>query len=220
MDLPGNGRHHHLSSPTSIPKATEFLREELKRTRPGPVFLFSISMGSMVAIDWASRFPDEVLGVVLINTSVKGLSPFYQRLRSEVWVKIFQMILLNSLSQREREILVLTANSAVANDPSVLKARVQAYEKHPVRKTNVFRQLFAALMFQPPIQRPNVPMLLLSSERDRLTHPSCGEAIARHWQLTRKVHPTAGHDLPLDDPAWTIDETKSWFVSLLSQRQG
>lgn len=212
VDLPGNGRHHKIPSPTSLAKVTDFVRAECRGH--GPAFLFSISMGSMVALDWAARYPAEVRGAVLINTSVKGVSPLTQRLRREAWGPLGKLICTASTEARERGILKLTANTAIAGDAEVLKARVRAYEDRPVSRANVFRQLIAAATFDPPREMPKVPLLLLCSEADRLVHPACGEAIARVWKLSRKVHPTAGHDLPLDDPMWTIEKTKAWVAAL------
>ena len=40
-----------------------------------------MSLGAMVAVDWAARHPEELAGCVLINTSLRPFSPWYQRLR-------------------------------------------------------------------------------------------------------------------------------------------
>src|SRR5688572_9234103 len=66
IDLPGTGERHREASPASIAAI-------LERCKPhgtgGPVHLLGISMGGMVATEWARRFPAEVAAIVLINTS-------------------------------------------------------------------------------------------------------------------------------------------------------
>jgi len=54
-------------------------------------------------------------------------------------------------------------------------------------------------------------MLLLSSRGDRLVDARCTDALAAAWGLKPRVHPWAGHDLPLDDPDWTIRQVRQWL---------
>ncbi|WP_054774941.1 alpha/beta hydrolase [Methylogaea oryzae] len=81
LDLPGNGEHWRLNSPPNLREAMEFARREAWETADGPtapqtpVYLLSISMGSMAALEWASRYPQEIAGAVLINTSSAGSIP-------------------------------------------------------------------------------------------------------------------------------------------------
>ena len=46
-----------------------------------PYVLVAMSLGAMAAMAWAAAHPDEVSGLVLINTSSRALSPWYRRLR-------------------------------------------------------------------------------------------------------------------------------------------
>jgi pimeloyl-ACP methyl ester carboxylesterase len=43
--------------------------------------LLALSLGGMVAVEWASRYPQEIARCVLINTSMRPYSRFHQRLR-------------------------------------------------------------------------------------------------------------------------------------------
>jgi pimeloyl-ACP methyl ester carboxylesterase len=82
----------------------------------------------------------------------------------------------------------------------------------PVGVANALRQLVAAARFQAPLAAP-VPTLLLTSAGDRLADPRCSADIARRWACPLVVHSEAGHDLPLDDPAWVVQEVKAWSES-------
>jgi pimeloyl-ACP methyl ester carboxylesterase len=56
-----------------------------------------------------------------------------------------------------------------------------------------------------------VPVLVLASAGDRLVDPGCSRSLAKAWKLPIAVHPTAGHDLALDDGPWVAAEVKRWL---------
>ena len=83
---------------------------------------------------------------------------------------------------------------------------VLARQQRPVRATNVLRQLAAAARYRAPPTPPPVPTLLLASTHDRLVSCACSRALARAWRCALVEHPHAGHDLPLDDPQWVVQQ--------------
>lgn len=164
----------------------------------------------MVAIEWARRHPRELAGVVVVNTSFRNLSPLFRRLSFAAWPLIFKIIGERDAAIREALILKMTSSAPDADNALVAK-RAATFSQHPVRRINVFRQLLAAARYRPPKLKPEVPLLLLNSLGDRMVHPSCSEKICRHWKAERKTHPTAGHDLPLDDPDWCVEQVSGWL---------
>src|SRR5262249_49057209 len=64
-DLPGNGRLHRRRSPVSVARIVEELRQAVPVK--GPLYLLGLSLGGMVAVDWATRHRAEVAGCVLVN---------------------------------------------------------------------------------------------------------------------------------------------------------
>ena len=80
-----------------------------------------------------------------------------------------------------------------------------------MRAANALRQLLAAARFRASTQAPACPVLLLGSEHDGLVNVQCTRAIARRWGSTVALHPDAGHDLPLDDPQWVINQVRQWL---------
>jgi len=217
VDLQGNGQYWRLPSPLSIGEMTEFARQQALALMSGqgepqaPVYLFTLSLGSMVAIDWAYRYPQEIAGAVLVNTSLRRFSPFHRRLYWRSWPLLARTIATKDTAERERLILKLTSKAGAENH-ALIEARVETYRRHPVRGKNVFRQIWAAARYRPPSEKPDVPLLLLNSLGDRLVDPVCTDAIARRWSVEKKTHPDAGHDLPLDDPDWTIEAVAEWLV--------
>lgn len=208
-DLPGNGRFCRQNSPDSIAAMTEALRRQID-DKP-PLHLVAISMGGMIALDWMTRYPQEIASAVLINTSARKLSPFYRRLRWQVYPTVLKM-LFRSKAGRERDILALTSNR-YRNDGELLNTWRRWQQQYPVSSASARRQLTAAAKFQLPA-KPGQPILIVASEADRLVDYRCSLELHQLWQTDYRRHPTAGHDLPLDEPLWLAETLEQWFDTL------
>lgn len=207
-DIPGNGQLYHAVSPKTIACMTDALRQQAP-TR-SHLKLVALSMGGMIAIDWMTRFPEEIDSVVLINTSVRPISPFYYRLRWTSYPQILKII-SHSASQRELDILALTSNKHSHN--SRLVSDWQQWQKGcPVSTRSAINQLWAAAKFSIKV-KPQQPILIITSQTDRLVHHCCGMNLAKAWQTDHVTHKTAGHDLPLDEPAWLANIIKNWLMN-------
>lgn len=209
MDLPGNGRLHAQRSPASVAGLAAACRAELDRLgHGGPYIVLALSLGAMAGLEWAAQPGSGVRACVLINTSLGGLSTFWQRLRPGAWPAIARIALAGG-ARREALILALTCNHPVA--PSLGAEWAAWAAQCPVSRSNAARQLVAAATCRAPA-KPPVPVLLLASDRDRLVSPGCTRAIARAWSASVAYHPSAGHDLPLDDPEWVISQVLQWLA--------
>jgi pimeloyl-ACP methyl ester carboxylesterase len=164
----------------------------------------------MVAVEWARRYPAELAGAVLINTSLRGLNPLYQRLAWRCWPLLVRTALTRDATRREARILQLTS-ALTEIPPDLIARRVMIQQAHPVRLSNVFRQLWAAARYAAPSDKPLIPLLLLNSAGDTMVAPQCSLTIAQRWEVPLKTHTWAGHDLPLDDPAWVVDTVVDWL---------
>jgi len=211
LDLPGNGQLNGHRSPANVPAMARAAREEAaRRGLQGPLVLVAMSLGAMVALEWSASAPDELAGCVLINTSLRGLSPFWHRLRPGNWLRLLHIASAASKGYREWQVLRMTS-SAPARHAHVARRWEELARRHPVSAGNALRQLWAASRCEPPTRKPDVPLLVLASAGDALVSPQCSQRLAAHWQLPLRTHPDAGHDLPLDDPAWVIDEVDAWW---------
>ena len=215
LDLPGNGRLYQQDSPSTVEALAEACRAELiRRGVPPPYYLLAMSLGAMVAVAWAKRYPAEIAGCVLINTSLRPFSPFYQRLRPANYPTLLKLALFGGSAQTwEATILRLTSRLAVAPAASAkLLERWIAYRQQcPVARRNVLRQLVAAARYRAPFAKPETRMLILASAQDALVNPRCSQALAHAWQTEIGVHPSAGHDLPLDDGRWVAQQVRRWL---------
>lgn len=211
IDLPGNGRQHGERSPASVPGMVAACRAQLLQAEvPGPVYLLAMSLGAMVAVQWAHSAPQELAGCVLINTSLRPFSPFYRRLRPRNYPALVHSLVPGQTAwAQEERIWSMTSNHGAATQ-GVLPAWVELRQECPVSAANALRQLAAAARFRADAAAPRVPMLLLSSLQDGLVDARCSQAIARAWSCAHAQHPTAGHDLPLDAPQWTADQAAQW----------
>jgi pimeloyl-ACP methyl ester carboxylesterase len=213
LELPGNGELNGLSSPSSIEAMASYCHTELVRlgVRP-PYHLLAMSMGAMVATAWAVNQPEEVAACVLINTSFGGFSPVHHRFRPLAWKVLFRFLATRSFERREALLFNLTSRLLTPSVP-VIEEWVAIRRSRPVRALNALRQLIAAARFRAP-SAPSVPTLILSSARDSLADPRCSREIAYRWHCAMAIHPSAGHDLPLDDGGWVAKEVHRWLMEL------
>ena len=212
LDLPGNGVLHRESSPMQVPAMVEACRDQLaRRGVAGPVHLLAMSLGAMVVSDWVDRYPEEVSGAVLINTSLRPFSLFFRRLRALNYLTLL-VLSLSRLSARQREARELGLTTRLLTAPeSVIDDWVALQRRHPVGVRNTVRQLLAAVRYRASRGRPNAPILLLCSKADGLVDWRCSQAISRAWGAPLRLHTRAGHDLPLDDPPWVARAVGDWL---------
>lgn len=212
LDLPGNGAFHQKTCPPSVQAMVEFLRNELQAQGvQAPWNLLAMSLGGMVATDWAQRYPQEVARLVLVNTSMRPFSSITHRLRPRNWVALAVLALRwHNAGHAERVIHRLTCNNT-ATRAADLAAWIHIRRTAPVSPLNAWHQLRAAAQFSCADTVPRCPALLLSSAEDHLVNPACTSRLAGAWQTPHQVHPWAGHDLPHDDPDWVCRHVIRWL---------
>nr|MDP2192721.1 alpha/beta hydrolase [Rhodoferax sp.] len=97
LDLPGNGYLHQQCSPLRVQDLVAHCRAQLAlRSIEPPYGLLAMSLGAMVAVAWADAYPQEVAANVLINTSTRPFSPFYQRLRPTNYGALLKLAMLGA----------------------------------------------------------------------------------------------------------------------------
>lgn len=213
-DLPGNGSRYRETSPASVQQMVEACRQQLQQAGIAPPYsLLALSLGGMVALTWAALYPQELRRCVLVNTSVRPYSPFYRRLRWQNYGAIVGQLLRGGRRAQEQLILRLTSHSGDAAQRAALVEQWLGYQQEcPVSRRNALRQLWAAARFRAPAQRPDLPLLLIASAGDALVDHRCTLGLAQAWQTPVLLHPSAGHDLPLDDGAWLAQQIAGWVA--------
>lgn len=215
LDLPGNGRLFREASPASVEAMAEQARAQLQGQGLAPPYrLLSMSLGAMVTVAWADTWPHEITGAVLINTSLRPFSPFTQRLRPANYGTLLHLALTSDEGRWEQAVLRLTTRLAPRGPARVRLLDDWAIWRRecPVSRANAMRQLWAAARYRAPPVKPAVPMLVLTSQHDGLVDTRCSERLAAAWQCEIARHPQAGHDLPLDDGAWVLEQIRRWLA--------
>ena len=210
LDLPGNGVFHREDSPATVHAMADFARTQLRARGLAPPYrLVAMSLGGMVAADWALRHPQEVDGLVLINTSMRPLGRVSERLRPANWLPLALVAARwRDAEHAERVIHRLTCNRGTSLEQD-LAAWIRIRHDAPVSAANAWRQLKAAAAFTMAAP-PACPVLVLSSTADHLVHPRCSARLALAWQAAHHEHPWAGHDLPHDDADWVCRRIAGW----------
>lgn len=208
LDLPGNGDRYAELSPLKMRDYVEDLRSRSELLRQGHVNLFSISLGSMIAVAWQDLYPEDIEKVILINTSYRGIVP-WKRFNLGAMKYFAQVPLVKSAWMKEDLISQVVCNND-ENRKKSLPMLVEQTKRSPFQVQNFFRQLLAAAMADFP-KKNRREVILFASQKDRLVSPLCTQKIAQIWGVPAYYHPTAGHDLPIDDPEWILSHMKEQF---------
>nr|WP_314898758.1 alpha/beta hydrolase [uncultured Deefgea sp.] len=202
VDWPGNGELNQHTSLHRIRDMVQHLQNTLSQ-KGGctPYHVMAVSLGAMVAIEWMRQSPQDIASATLINTSLRPINPFYQRLRPHNYTRLLSII-CHTTAEQERIILQLTSNHA---HPATLQQWIAYQQQYPISKLNILRQLWAAATYRAPIEPPKTALQLISSQHDRLVDQQCSLTLAKLWGVPHAVHPSAGHDLLLDAPQWLIE---------------
>jgi len=213
LDFPGNGRLYTQPSASSVGGMVSDARIQLRQLGYAPPYrLLALSLGAMVAVAWSEQFPEELEKLVLINTSLASYNPFYHRLRPQNYLALMRL-LYTPVARRERLILQLTSRrSHTENLQSILDQWVAYAEEYPVSRANILRQLRAAFSYRARLTAPATPVLLLAGQNDQLVNVASSVKLAQHWHCAIRLHPDAGHDLPLDDGVWVTEQVREWLV--------
>ncbi|MBM4378865.1 MAG: alpha/beta fold hydrolase [Deltaproteobacteria bacterium] len=206
LDHAGVGTQLGFPAPTTVAGMTEDLRARfLPHRKPGERWgILGVSLGGMVALDWMARHPEDFSHGVVVNTSAADAGFPWERLRYQR-ARDLARCAVGSDAARERTILGMTTRLSGAALEEATRTWTQLAVERPVPPDVAARQLAAGLRFTLP-QRLYVPALVMVGRGDRLVHPAISDRIASRLRLPVASHPDGGHDLPLDDPHWVVDQ--------------
>lgn len=211
LDFPGCGKYIHNAALTSVAAMTDHARREITiadmRARGESVYVIGISMGGMVALDWAQRFPQDLNGIVLINSSA-GDQPFWWRLRPGAWLTMIHALMSDN-NIREAQVLKIVSNN-IADYAQHTNQWLSIQQQHPVTRATIMAMLRAAAQFRPQ-STCAVDGLVLASKCDRMVSVRASQALAAGFNWPLQLHPSAGHDLAMDDPYWLTDKLSQWL---------
>ncbi len=217
LDLPGFGTENDGVVPDTIDGFVDDCRRRLRpHVRPDEKLgLLAVSLGGMVALNWLARYPEDFSCGVIVNSSLGDISPVWQRMRPSNWPVIVRAPFLSPLA-RERLLLSRTRHQGDLDADARRYAEIAT--QTPPKKAHAIAQLRAAIRAKSP-RSIDVPTWILASHGDDLVSWRCSQAIADRLSLPLKLHTAegihaAGHDLPLDQPAWVCEQVNALTESL------
>ena len=211
IDLPGSGTEYRRKAPITVADTVDDLRQRwlAERGQDQATGILGLSLGGMLALDWVARFPEDFRLGVVISGSAAGISSRTQRLLPNALLQLLGAGL--SEDPLARELKILGFSSRLHAQDSQLAATWADYARSaPVSSRNVLRQMLAAARFTPPGPIA-APLLILGSLTDAMVSPACSPALAQHYDAILQMHPNAGHDIPLDDPGWVIEQIQRFL---------
>ncbi|PIT99233.1 MAG: alpha/beta hydrolase [Bdellovibrionales bacterium CG10_big_fil_rev_8_21_14_0_10_45_34] len=209
LDLPGAGTEFKRLSPLTVGGIVEDVRSRFTLIRPkGPCGILGLSLGGMVALEWLSKYPKDFESGVVINSSASDIGPFWKRLRPQAMRSLVEVVRKETHEDREREILKIVSNLR-QDDAKVLEEWHKATSSAPVSITNAAAQLAAGASFKTP-KHIAAALVILSSAEDKMVDEASSYLLAKRLDCKHFSHPTAGHDLTLDDPKWVAQHVAKY----------
>lgn len=208
LDLPGVGTEVSRPSPSKIEGISDDLRLRFSdlRATEGGFGIFAVSLGGMIALDWVHRYPSDFEIAVIVNSSAGNLSRPQDRLRLQNLGPLMAMMREPDPMRRESRLLKLITNHR-GDEQDLARAFGEVSRSAPVSFSVMRAQVVAAMRFQTP-ERVETPLEFFVSAHDRFVDPSCTYRLAERYRSPVRVHPSAGHELPLDDPDWVVEEIR------------
>jgi pimeloyl-ACP methyl ester carboxylesterase len=216
VELPGAGELRAQPWPGDVAAAMEDVRRRAALASPPTngcrTFVFGMSLGGMLTMEWAARHPDELAGIVIGASSARDLSRPWQRMRPGALPAVLGGRFRRDVHARERGIVRVVTNRADRWGDVTARWADIARER-PISGAAARAQLIAAMRWSAPA-RLSVPALFVVGTTDRLVEASCSRALARRYAAPLVEHATAGHDLSTDEPEWLADQIARWRSGL------
>lgn len=202
LDLPGTGSEWQRNGLWRMDAIVEDLRSRIELEQPTVVC--AISFGAMVAMRWTELYSEDFAAAVLINTSDARLSKPWQRLKPKALKEFMLIAKEKNTESKERRVLALTSYKTTDENSEIVSEWIDIAKERPVKLRTLLSQFSVAGKFKAP-KEMNIPSLFFVSEADQIVHADCGRRLAEEYHSSVVVHPTAGHDMPLDDPKLVVE---------------
>lgn len=211
VDLPGSGKLLHKPSPASMAKIVDTARAEQVFHADRKRIVIAISLGGMVAWNWVTRYPQDFHGMVMINSSLAGVSPIFKRLQPRGLMDFLRIATTPQGEKKEQLILKLCSNHA-ERSKKILPRWTELGLEAPMSFRNILHQFLSAAKFRPK-HIPKIPLLVIVAKHDRLAHYSCSGDTAKLAQAKLVIHddPQVGHAFHVDAPEFLVKTIKEWW---------
>jgi pimeloyl-ACP methyl ester carboxylesterase len=204
FDLPAHGRSGGLDSLPSIARMAEFTRALAERLGLHVPVLLGHSMGGMVALEYALRWPAEVRALVLVGSAARATIP-----EADV-AQLRRIVAGKARREFSREAF------SPATSPEVVRAGILEELKTDPRAA--LGDLLAVQGFDvvARLRLVKQPTLVLYGEDETERIRGAGDELAAGIPGARKVViPKAGHQVPLEQPEAVADAVNAFLGEAL-----
>jgi pimeloyl-ACP methyl ester carboxylesterase len=216
LDLPGAGTE---AGRLPLPSVSWMARDIARRWRPAEPGqeavwgLVGLSLGGMVALELCRLFPRRFARAVIINASSRLTAPL-GRLQPRAALVLLRAALTADPLLRERRVLDLTSTLPAAERARYARLSAEVARETPVARRTLVAQLLAAARFLPPAPSAiDARLAFVCSRGDAVVNPRCSHDLAAWYGSPCEEHPSAGHDLPLDDPVWLCERIMTFAAA-------
>jgi 3-oxoadipate enol-lactonase len=169
----------------------------------GPAVICGVSMGGYVAQHVATRHPERVAAVVLVDTKLEADTPEARAGRADLVAKVGRLgqgILADAMIPR-----LLAASSEARALPGRVEAEAILRRSIMAQPVTTIQAALSALAARPDMteamRQAQLPTLLVVGAEDVITPPSCLEAAEGIIPNAKLLEvPLAGHLVPLEQP--------------------
>jgi 3-oxoadipate enol-lactonase len=169
----------------------------------GPAVICGVSMGGYVAQHVATRHPERVAAVVLVDTKLEADTPEARAGRADLAAKVGRLgqgILADAMIPR-----LLAASSEARALPGRVEAEAILRRSIMAQPVTTIQAALSALAARPDMteamRQAQLPTLLVVGAEDVITPPSCLEAAEGIIPNAKLLEvPLAGHLVPLEQP--------------------
>lgn len=168
------------------------------------VHLCGVSWGGSIAIELAAALPEQVATVTSINAPVRQPDPTF-------WTQRADAVEANGMGGvAEGSLLRMLSGPYRASNPDRTAQLQEVLATLDPRGYAQAARILADVDVESQAGRVRVPALVLASEHDEAVAVQNSHTLADLLRATIRVHPDAGHLLPIEEPRWVADELQAF----------
>jgi pimeloyl-ACP methyl ester carboxylesterase len=181
----------------------------ISRESPSGAHVVGLSLGAMIGLVLAATKPQLIRSLIMVNSSVG--SSGLPRLSKRALLVIIGVLLTGQRTYGALAKLLLSPSASKENREKFATAWAAIDANAKVSVQQLWRQLKAARAFTGTVEMAAVqcPVMVVRCDGDQFVDPRNSDFIHKlmmHSKLL--VHPSAGHELAVDDPDWFVKTIK------------
>lgn len=209
VDLPGHGRGRGHDALTSIGDMAEWLAGVIEQVEGGPAVLIGHSMGALLALDLAARWPDQIASLVLAGAAASmPVHPYLLQLAAAGDPKAVELMVDWAFGRRGH-----VGGNASPGGWMMGAARSLLLRGKPGVLASDLAACAAYAGGTEAASRIRCPCMVLIGSEDRMTPPGAGRALAAGIAGAKvEVIEGAGHMMMLEAPEAALDAIRHFVA--------